>query len=270
MMKLFRHIRFNLIETQKTGRPALPEGRYFKYAIGEIVLVVIGILIALQINNWNEDRKERHQAYRYLSEFKKDLVSDTLQFQYISKILTEVIEAEKQTLMVKNNTEDNLDNVTKAMLMSTYERTINKRTFLNIQNSGKSNLLGYEDLFQKLSNYYIETNRDLGLQTNYDAQQYRDNNAVFERFMRDENYEWSLSTSDTFAVFKKQLGLDSVPSLTSLKRNVYLDFVNTINGRNIITDNIIRHLYMHDKYAKYYNEAKQLLENINLVLEKNK
>ena len=32
-------------------------GKYFKYAIGEIVLVVIGILIALSINNWNENRK---------------------------------------------------------------------------------------------------------------------------------------------------------------------------------------------------------------------
>ncbi len=34
-------------------------GKYFKYAIGEIVLVVIGILIAISINNWNEHRKER-------------------------------------------------------------------------------------------------------------------------------------------------------------------------------------------------------------------
>ena len=41
----------------KTGKPALPAGRYFKYAIGEIILVVIGILIALQINTWNEGRK---------------------------------------------------------------------------------------------------------------------------------------------------------------------------------------------------------------------
>ncbi|WP_424120108.1 DUF6090 family protein, partial [Robiginitalea sp.] len=39
-------------------------GKYFKYAIGEIILVVIGILIALQINNWNENRKaiEREHA----------------------------------------------------------------------------------------------------------------------------------------------------------------------------------------------------------------
>ncbi|MFK7831940.1 MAG: DUF6090 family protein [Winogradskyella sp.] len=51
MIKLFRKIRYNLMETGKTSR-------YFKYAIGEIILVVIGILIALQINNWNEERKE--------------------------------------------------------------------------------------------------------------------------------------------------------------------------------------------------------------------
>ena len=63
MIKFFRHIRQQLVMENKTrpndsvgraGKPALPAGRYFKYAIGEIILVVIGILIALQINNWNE------------------------------------------------------------------------------------------------------------------------------------------------------------------------------------------------------------------------
>lgn len=50
MIKFFRKIRYSLMSENKTGK-------YFKYAIGEIVLVVIGILIALQINNWNESRK---------------------------------------------------------------------------------------------------------------------------------------------------------------------------------------------------------------------
>jgi len=52
-------------------------GKYFKYAIGEIVLVVIGILIALQINNWNENRKSAIQENLYLkrllSENKEDI-----------------------------------------------------------------------------------------------------------------------------------------------------------------------------------------------------
>jgi hypothetical protein len=52
MIKFFRKIRQNLIMKNNTVK-------YFKYAIGEIILVVLGILIALQINNWNESKKMR-------------------------------------------------------------------------------------------------------------------------------------------------------------------------------------------------------------------
>ena len=49
MIKFFRKIRLNLLMENKTWK-------YLKYAIGEIVLVVIGILIVLQINNWNSKK----------------------------------------------------------------------------------------------------------------------------------------------------------------------------------------------------------------------
>lgn len=49
---------------------------YLKYAIGEIVLVVIGILIALQINNWNEKRKSESKAEEYYTQLLDDLNSD--------------------------------------------------------------------------------------------------------------------------------------------------------------------------------------------------
>lgn len=67
MIKFFRHIRKNLIDDGKTAR-------YLKYAIGEIVLVVIGILIALSINNWNEKRKERLTERILLVSLKEDLL----------------------------------------------------------------------------------------------------------------------------------------------------------------------------------------------------
>ena len=69
MIKFFRNIRKTLIEKGKTTN-------YLKYAIGEIVLVVIGILIALQINNWNEHNNLSKKEVALLINIKNDLEAD--------------------------------------------------------------------------------------------------------------------------------------------------------------------------------------------------
>tara|TARA_R110002073_G_scaffold53840_4_gene138866 strand:+ start:72632 stop:73324 length:693 start_codon:yes stop_codon:yes gene_type:complete len=56
-------------------------GKYFKYAIGEIILVVIGILIALNINNWNEEKKSIQKGRDILVDIKENLEFNTIQFQ---------------------------------------------------------------------------------------------------------------------------------------------------------------------------------------------
>jgi hypothetical protein len=56
-------------------------GKYLKYAIGEIVLVVVGILIALQINNWNENKKKRDLELITIAELKSNLLADINDFQ---------------------------------------------------------------------------------------------------------------------------------------------------------------------------------------------
>ncbi len=56
-------------------------GKYFKYAIGEIILVVIGILIALQINNWNEARKQTNTQKAIYLIVKEDLETDISEFE---------------------------------------------------------------------------------------------------------------------------------------------------------------------------------------------
>ena len=55
-------------------------GKYFKYAIGEIILVVIGILIALQINNWNQLRLKGQKEIQILKSFEAQFQNDILQF----------------------------------------------------------------------------------------------------------------------------------------------------------------------------------------------
>ena len=69
MIKFFRKIRQKLLSENKFSK-------YLVYAIGEIVLVVIGILIALQINNWNENRKNEEQGIIQKKALKIELEND--------------------------------------------------------------------------------------------------------------------------------------------------------------------------------------------------
>ena len=69
MLRFFRQIRHRLLTDNKFSK-------YLLYAIGEILLVVIGILIALQIDNWNEERKNEEKVRTILSDLMDELVSD--------------------------------------------------------------------------------------------------------------------------------------------------------------------------------------------------
>jgi uncharacterized membrane protein YvbJ len=69
MINFFRKIRQQLLSEGRTGK-------YIKYAVGEIILVVIGILIAVQINNWNTEVQTKKIEEKYLTEIRNRLQSD--------------------------------------------------------------------------------------------------------------------------------------------------------------------------------------------------
>lgn len=72
MIKFFRRIRQQLLGENRFPKPTSMAGRYLLYAIGEIVLVVLGILIALQINTWNENVKLNKLEQEALVNLKQD------------------------------------------------------------------------------------------------------------------------------------------------------------------------------------------------------
>jgi len=107
MIKFFRKIRQRLLTENKFSK-------YLLYAIGEIVLVVIGILIALSINNWNQKRIETERLNSVLNIVKADLIKDTLNIlrpikDYENKkvILLKIIEKEKSKPSLDSITELN-------------------------------------------------------------------------------------------------------------------------------------------------------------------
>jgi hypothetical protein len=75
MIKFFRHIRQRMLKENRFSR-------YFLYAIGEIVLVVIGILIALQLNNWNSKQQLKQVEIKYLKEIANNLRADSADIQF--------------------------------------------------------------------------------------------------------------------------------------------------------------------------------------------
>jgi len=154
MIKFFRKIRQNLLIENKTGK-------YFKYAIGEIILVVIGILIALQINNWNEDRKERKQEKEFITSVKKDLTQDKGFIELIIGQLEPRIVAyetlNNDLVNLYQNDRKSLDSIFKAYFRS-------QRTFYPILGSYESAVAGNQltnfrnkELLQKVIKLYNST-----------------------------------------------------------------------------------------------------------------
>ncbi|WP_455169912.1 DUF6090 family protein [Aegicerativicinus sediminis] len=76
MIKLFNRIREKSVSKGQFGK-------YLVYAIGEIFLVVIGILIALQVNNWNENQKEFQRSIKLLQNLKEELFQDSMYFNNV-------------------------------------------------------------------------------------------------------------------------------------------------------------------------------------------
>jgi hypothetical protein len=150
MIKLFRNIRKNLLNEGKTTK-------YFKYAIGEIILVVIGILIALSINTWNENQKSEKEAQFQLSKLKDNLNSDKAQVKlaiaiddnyihnliFCVKVLSGETESSKDEFMVHFQ-----------VMFNTNAFNPTRGTFESLISSGKIELINNQSLLDDLFSYY--------------------------------------------------------------------------------------------------------------------
>ncbi|WP_156950027.1 DUF6090 family protein [Maribacter antarcticus] len=139
-------------------------GKYLKYAFGEIVLVVIGILIALQINNWNEKKKIKTKEIKYLTELRKDLVQNLSDINgNISNLQTSKNSNEIIMHHIENNIvyNDSLD-YHFSMIYPFITFTINQTTYETLKQGGME-LISNDSLRSSISNIY--SNRFTSYQT---------------------------------------------------------------------------------------------------------
>ncbi len=138
MIKFFRNIRQKLLIEGKTGN-------YLKYAIGEIVLVVIGILIALQINSWNQTRLDRIEEKNILAKLHDEFLENKTEVDKSTAIYKSAMNANSVLMNLIGSDEatlqkHNLDRLFYESLPS-LQIVLSNNTVKNIVSSGKLNII---------------------------------------------------------------------------------------------------------------------------------
>ncbi len=253
MIKFFRRIRYDLMEKNKTGK-------YIKYAIGEIILVVIGILIALGLNNWNEDRKSVRTSKILLKEIVEDLKTDTIAFNAAYNSVLEQLENEEWVLARQDYEINQVERLWDCFSGWYFDHYINERTFQKIQNDANMRIIGYDSIFEKITSYYKVHNNRLKAHVIWDIkavsehQQYMNN---LETSIEIDNYRMqSLSNNKARKSFKSIQ--DSLQ-----KGKLMIDFAKSILGRNHFKNNYIRHSRVLDIFDQTRLEATSLINEIN-------
>ena len=191
MVKFFRTIRQSLIMENKTSK-------YLKYAIGEVVLVVIGILIALQINNWNEQRKNDITKQIYLKSLIAELKNNCKRYHQIENNYEKRIASFDHLFNTINNADTKNDSIKKAFdEAATFIgiTLINKTAFDELINS--QNFQVFEkDLRDKIMIYYNELhiiiesiNMELNELRELRLEMYKSIDIAYESGYKDKEYE---------------------------------------------------------------------------------
>lgn len=162
MLKFLRRIRQKLLQKGKVIN-------YLKYAIGEIFLVVIGILIAIQLNNWNNERARSSENKLLMENLIADLIQDTTRLQIITSIDTEysslksAIENCNQALAMTYE-KFNLDSAGKYLSkgINAGEPLINTETnvYEQLKQTGRLYSFTSDSLRRKIITYYTRASRE--------------------------------------------------------------------------------------------------------------
>ena len=235
MIKFFRKIRQKLLSENKLRK-------YLVYAAGEIVLVVIGILIALSINNWNEDRKLHGIETLALKEINYNLIDSKNRINY-------VIQGHKSDIKfytdLKNHIEKDLNYSVKldtafSKISNWYSPYLTYTAYESLKSKGIE-LVRNEDIRDRITKMY----------------EYE-----FEYLTNDwDRYEWERASTVTFPFVEKYLRKDLETGLA--KPNNYNELKNNEEFLNILHSNI----WIRNEGIKRYSLVAMKIDTLTRMIE---
>lgn len=268
MIKFFRRIRQRLLTENKFSK-------YLLYAIGEIVLVVIGILIALQINNWNEERKRENAEAVILEQVKTDLKKSQTGLEAIKDFYLQRarISAQVTRAFYKADLPDNItEYLSGALSRRGYSPVLG--TARSLINSGKIDIISSAELKNDIISYvervdyllkevnrFEETYFRTGIDLIFQAKPNNRDQETVEAL--NNNYELNKETIDATLTYRlnmneREFPLAKNPFKTGLKE-LFQDVRFYSGYRKLLTS----HRNTYYRYNNIHYSTNKLLDKLN-------
>lgn len=253
MLKFFKRIRQSLVSDNQFSK-------YLIYAIGEIILVVIGILIALGINNWNEDNQIKQSTNRHLIILKQNLLEDQSQLKQLKQSMMENIQyADSSMMQIRTNIPVN--NIIKKYLVKLileykFSPNTNAIEMVNLSNELpylkpdlQTAILNYYSLIEKVKEREFISNTQI--QTKYESHL---NDGYPEIFQKDN--EWG--------VMKSFYQSDPRPVSTISEQKLLKDR----KLESLLVSRYFQSVALHDFYGDLINSSDSILMLLDQNQEK--
>lgn len=251
MITYFQKIRHKLLTENRLSK-------YLLYAVGEIILVVIGIMIAVSANNYSEKKKAIQQSNLYLTDMLEDLASDTAYLNKMIANLENQLKIEEWLLNKNNFSEKDVDSLRLSVSNVDWTFSLNDRSYRNIQSSANTKLVGYEHLYSEVSKYYHVTKARISLNNETELLQ-SSQKSTFDEVLSNNLLITSRQYLD-YSGIQVKLGFPESTKHGDL--DAIFSSLSEIGTKNGLYDKFARHNFIFTTVFMCNFEAKNLIRKI--------
>ncbi|MGC1473689.1 MAG: hypothetical protein WA775_13935 [Psychroserpens sp.] len=241
--------------------------KYLKYAIGKIILVVIGILIALQLNTTKENKSKSELGYKYLTEMRTEVQSDLVALDSRIRRLQGNIKNHEAALRTKNIEALPFDSIAMILSPENLDFKISELTFNRMKNLGLTSLTDNDTLNSQISTFYNSRVVNLKLSMDY----------VFEELKRYIDFLMYQQDAIDISFYNQVHKKVEFPALykqssEALKNEATINgvqFITSVRGRTLILNDLDNKRYSLGVLTSFKSSTQNLLETIYAELKSN-